>query len=131
MMSKDQIDFSLDYASALALSVDREVGLMKALGGIHVGCYVLFGRAGTAKSIPIPSSCGGLELLDVMRPALGSRSVDNDDVPRAPMSLSSCVLACSREQPSSTSSILVRDDIGFAVYAGAPRHRAVCVENHG
>jgi NitT/TauT family transport system substrate-binding protein len=45
MIANDEVDFSLDYASALAMAVDTGVP-MKALGGIHVGCYVLFGQDG-------------------------------------------------------------------------------------
>jgi len=45
MMEKGAVDFSLDYASALALAIDNGIP-MKALAGIHVGCYVLFGQDG-------------------------------------------------------------------------------------
>jgi NitT/TauT family transport system substrate-binding protein len=45
MIKNDEVDFSLDYASALAKAIDENVA-MKALSGIHVGCYVLFGQEG-------------------------------------------------------------------------------------
>jgi NitT/TauT family transport system substrate-binding protein len=45
MMADNLVDFSLDYASALAMAVSDDAP-MKALGGIHAGCYVLFAREG-------------------------------------------------------------------------------------
>jgi NitT/TauT family transport system substrate-binding protein len=40
------VDFSLDYASVLAKAIDQGGVRMKALSGIHVGCYMLFGQEG-------------------------------------------------------------------------------------
>jgi NitT/TauT family transport system substrate-binding protein len=45
MFEADKVDFGLDFATALALTVDKERP-MKALAGVHVGCYVLFAQEG-------------------------------------------------------------------------------------
>jgi NitT/TauT family transport system substrate-binding protein len=45
MFENDEIDFSFELASALALGVDKGTP-MKAVAGVHVGCWILFGHEG-------------------------------------------------------------------------------------
>jgi NitT/TauT family transport system substrate-binding protein len=45
MFEKDLADFSLDLATGISLNVDRGIPV-KALAGLHVGCYVLFAHEG-------------------------------------------------------------------------------------
>lgn len=45
LFENDEIDFSFELASALALGVDGGTP-MKAVAGVHVGCWMLFGHEG-------------------------------------------------------------------------------------
>jgi NitT/TauT family transport system substrate-binding protein len=45
LMARDEVDFGLDLATALAIAVDRRMPIT-GLAGVHAGCYVLFGREG-------------------------------------------------------------------------------------
>ena len=45
LIETDEIDFGLDFATTLALAVDKG-SPTKALAGVHVGCYVLFAHEG-------------------------------------------------------------------------------------
>ncbi|HWL92146.1 MAG TPA: ABC transporter substrate-binding protein, partial [Phycisphaerae bacterium] len=45
MFENDEIDFAFELASVLVPGVDKGVP-MKAVAGIHVGCWMLFGQDG-------------------------------------------------------------------------------------
>src|SRR5262245_16585724 len=41
LIAEDKIDFSIDFTSIFAMSLDKGVPI-KALAGVHPGCYALF-----------------------------------------------------------------------------------------
>src|SRR5829696_8884730 len=45
MLARGDIDFALDFATALAIPIDQGAPI-KVLAGIHVGCYELFAHEG-------------------------------------------------------------------------------------
>jgi NitT/TauT family transport system substrate-binding protein len=45
LMERDEVDFGLDFATALAMAVDAGKP-MTALAGVHVGCFILFAQDG-------------------------------------------------------------------------------------
>lgn len=43
MLTRGEIDFSIDFATALVIPIDTGAPI-KVISGVHVGCYELFGR---------------------------------------------------------------------------------------
>lgn len=59
MMAEDRIDFAIDFASLVAVGVDRGMPI-KALAGVHPGCYALFAHEGIESIIDLRGKSVGV-----------------------------------------------------------------------
>ena len=58
MLARGDIDFAMDFATALAIPIDQGAPI-KVLAGVHVGCYELFAHEGINSVIDLKGKTVG------------------------------------------------------------------------